>query len=62
VRRLIHAAQDNVNAAPARRPAAQTRRADPEAMFPAMWMSAQGIRNTEDRKALAGFITAPASR
>jgi cytochrome c len=36
--------------------------ADPEAMFPAMWMSAQGIRNAEDRKALAAFIADPASR
>ena len=36
--------------------------ADPEAMFPAMWMSAQGIRNADDRKALAAFIADPASR
>jgi cytochrome c len=36
--------------------------ADPETMFPAMWMSAQGIRNAEDRKALAAFIADPASR
>jgi cytochrome c len=36
--------------------------ADPEAMFPATWMSAQGIRNAEDRKALAAFIADPASR
>ncbi len=36
--------------------------ADPEAMFPAMWMSAQGIRNAEDRKALAAFIADTASR
>ena len=36
--------------------------ADPEAMFPAMWMSAQGIRDPQDRKALAGFIADPASR
>lgn len=36
--------------------------ADPEAMFPAMWMSAQGLRNAEDRKALAAFIADPVSR
>ena len=36
--------------------------ADPEAMFPAMWMSAQGIRDAAERKALARFITDPASR
>ena len=36
--------------------------ADPEAMFPAMWMSAQGLRSAGDRKALAGFIADPASR
>ena len=36
--------------------------ADPEAMFPAMWMSAQGIRDTSERKALAQFIADPASR
>ncbi len=36
--------------------------ADPEAMFPAMWMSAQGIRDAADRKALARFIADPASR
>ena len=36
--------------------------ADPEAMFPAMWMTAQGMRNAEDRKALAAFIADPASR
>ena len=36
--------------------------ADPEAMFPAMWMSAQGIRDAAERKALARFIADPASR
>jgi cytochrome c len=36
--------------------------ADPEAMFPAMWMSAKGIRDTGERKALAAFIADPASR
>ena len=36
--------------------------ADPEATFPAMWMSAQGIRDASDRKALAQFIADPASR
>ena len=36
--------------------------ADPEAMFPAMWMSAQGIRDAAERKALARFIANPVSR
>ena len=36
--------------------------ADPEAAFPAMWMSAQGIRDVAERKALARFIADPASR
>jgi cytochrome c len=36
--------------------------ADPEAMFPAMWMSAPGIREVAERKALARFIADPASR
>jgi cytochrome c len=36
--------------------------ADPEAMFPAMWMSAQGIRDAAAQKALARFIAEPASR
>ena len=36
--------------------------ADPEAMFPAMWMSATGIRDMAGRKALARFIADPASR
>lgn len=36
--------------------------ADPEAMFPAMWMSAQAIRDATARKALARFIADPASR
>ena len=36
--------------------------ADPEAMFPAMWMSAQGIRDAAERRALARFIADPASR
>ena len=36
--------------------------ADPEATFPAMWMSAPGIRDMSERKALAWFIADPASR
>jgi cytochrome c len=36
--------------------------ADPEAMFPAMWMSAPGIRDMAGRKALARFIADPTSR
>jgi cytochrome c len=36
--------------------------ADPEAMFPAMWMSAQGLRDAAERRALARFIADPASR
>jgi cytochrome c len=36
--------------------------ADPEAMFPAMWMSAQGIKDAAERRALARFIADPASR
>jgi cytochrome c len=36
--------------------------ADPEAMFPAMWMSAQGNRDAPTRNALARFIAHPASR
>ena len=36
--------------------------ADPEAMFPAMWMSAQDLRNADDRRTLAAFIADPASR
>jgi cytochrome c len=36
--------------------------ADPEAMFPAMWMSQQGIRHAADRKALARFIATSTSR
>ena len=42
--------------------ALETFLADPEAMFPAMWMSAQGIRDATARKALARFIADPASR
>ena len=42
--------------------ALETFLADPEAMFPAMWMSAQGIRDAAERKALARFIADPASR
>ena len=42
--------------------ALETFLADPEAMFPAMWMSAQGIRDAADRRALARFIADPASR
>jgi cytochrome c len=44
------------------REALETFLADPEAMFPAMWMSAQGIRDAAGRKALARFIADPASR
>ena len=44
------------------REALETFLADPEAMFPAMWMSAQGIRDAAERKALARFIADPASR
>ncbi len=36
--------------------------ADPEAMFAAMWMSAQGIRDAAGRSTLARFIADPASR
>ena len=36
--------------------------ADPETMFPAMWMSAQPIKDATERKALARFIADPASR
>ena len=36
--------------------------ADPEGMFPAMWMSAQGIKDATERKALARFLADPASR
>jgi cytochrome c len=36
--------------------------ADPEAMFPAMWMSARGIKDAAERRALARFIADPASR
>jgi len=42
--------------------ALETFLADPESMFPAMWMSAQGIRDASDRKALARFIAEPVSR
>ena len=42
--------------------ALETFLADPEAAFPAMWMSAQGIREAAARKALARFIADPASR
>lgn len=42
--------------------ALETFLADPEAMFPAMWMSAQGIRDAAGRKALARFIADPLSR
>jgi cytochrome c len=44
------------------REALETFLADPEAMFPAMWMSAQGIRDAAERRALARFIADPASR
>jgi cytochrome c len=30
--------------------------ADPEAMFPGLWMSMRGIANADDRRALIGFI------
>ena len=36
--------------------------ADPEAAYPAMWMSAQGIKDPAARKALARFIADGASR
>jgi cytochrome c len=36
--------------------------ADPEATFPAMWMSAQGLKDPAERRALASFIADPASR
>ena len=36
--------------------------ADPEAAFPAMWMSAQGIKDPVARQVLARFIADPASR
>jgi cytochrome c len=36
--------------------------ADPEAAFPAMWMSAQGIKDPAARQALARFMADPASR
>jgi cytochrome c len=42
--------------------AIETFLADPEAAFPAMWMSAQGIRDPAARAALARFIADPASR
>jgi len=42
--------------------ALETFLADPETMFPAMWMSAQGIKDAAERKALARFIADPASR
>jgi cytochrome c len=36
--------------------------ADPEAMFPGMWMSARGIDDPAARAALAGFLADPKSR
>ena len=36
--------------------------ADPEAMFPGMWMSSRGIPDPADRKALADFLADPKSR
>jgi cytochrome c len=42
--------------------ALETFLADPEAAFPAMWMSAQGIGDPAARTALARFIADPASR
>jgi cytochrome c len=42
--------------------ALETFLADPEGMFPAMWMSAQGIKDPAKRKALARFITDAVSR
>ena len=36
--------------------------ADPEAAFPAMWMSAQGLKDPAARKALVRFIADGASR
>jgi len=29
---------------------------DPEAMFPGLWMSAQGLRRAEERAAVADFL------
>jgi cytochrome c len=34
--------------------------ADPEAMFPGLWMSAPGVRAAEDRAALAAYLVQPA--
>jgi cytochrome c len=42
--------------------ALETFLADPEGMFPAMWMSARGIKDAAERRALARFIADPASR
>jgi cytochrome c len=36
--------------------------ADPEAMFPAMWMSSMPMRHPGERKALADFLVDPKSR
>lgn len=35
---------------------------DPEAMFPAMWMSSKPMRDPAERKALADFLADPKSR
>lgn len=36
--------------------------ADPEAMFPGMWMTARPLANPADRQALVRFLTDPKSR
>jgi cytochrome c len=36
--------------------------ADPEAMFPGMWMTSRRMTDASDRRALADFIADPASR
>ena len=36
--------------------------ADPEAMFPGMWMSGRRMANAAERQALAGFLADPAAR
>jgi cytochrome c len=35
---------------------------DPEAMFPAMWMSSKPMRDASERKALVDFLADPKSR
>ena len=36
--------------------------ADPEAMFPGMWVTSRGIADPSDRKALTDFLADPKSR